>query len=437
LIEAGDVGMRGRVAAMWRALMARPGLTFLLLYLLSLCACLALGLIHEFRSSPLQLDADEREYYELASQAMQGAIPPSARRTLGFPLLLAGIRSLHDDILFVQIIVCALYALSAPLLFLLVRKIGGSNAAGTVAGAVLGVWPPAVFYGSSLYSETVAAPLFLLVLLALPVGRSSGSTCWRWSMLLSGALLGLLAHVRPMYLLFLPFLATIMWIEHRTLRPALRGFALVLLGFLLPVLPWSIAQTQQFRHPILLTANGGETLAGGLNPNLLQGSLPMTTPSGRKTWAGPGKWIPIHESGYLSREELKLPYDRQDEMLRERASHWAMDNPGEAAWIELRKIGYMWGIYPLAQNGSLQLWFGNLPTMILLALTLWCFVVARGPQAKLVRLWALPLFTVAVALISWGSWRFRQPGDVGLIAFCAIGLVRHVQARRPESRADA
>ncbi len=412
-------------------LLDRPARAFLLLYLISLTVCLTMGLLHGFRASPLQLDVDEGEYFTLATQIMDGTIELSARRSLGFPVVIAAIRSIYDNILFLQGIVTALYAFSAPLLFLVVRRISRSDAAGLLAGAALAMWPPAIFYGASLYSETLAAPIFLLSLLMLPVGaRLSGAAVrWHWTALPSGLLLAAATHVRPMYLLFVPFVALILWIEEASLWRALRSFALVMAGFLLLILPWSVAQTRHFHHPILVTVNGGETLAGGLNPNLLDKDFDMKTPSGRATWAGAGKWVAPYLTGFLSPAEQALPYHQQDRILRERTVDWALSHPGQAALIELRKFSYMWGIYPIAQNGVRQMLFGNLPTLALLALALWSMIVMPGSRWQLVRFWALPLFVTGVAMISWGSWRFRQPGDAGLIALAAIGIVRYQAAR--------
>ena len=42
-------------------------------------------------------------------------------------------------------------------------------------------------------------------------------------------------------------------------------------------------------------------------------------PSGRITWTGAGKWISIRETGYLTPAEMALPYERKDELLRDRA----------------------------------------------------------------------------------------------------------------------
>jgi hypothetical protein len=40
---------------------------------------------------------------------------------------------------------------------------------------------------------------------------------------------------------------------------------------------------------------------------------------------------------------------------------------------------------------------------------------------NLVRFWVLPIYVSAIALISWGSWRYRQAGDLGILAFkCSV-----------------
>lgn len=425
------------------ALLASPGRIFLALYLFSLAANLAFGFVHAFRPGPLQLDADETEYWNIASDLMRGTIVLTARRTFGFPLVIAGVRSLWDNILFVQAVISAIYAFSPPLLSLIGRKLSGSGLAGALCGLALACWPPAIYYGCSLYSETLAAPIFLLALYVLPTGRRTEGLRTRrvWqAALLAGVLLGVATHVRPMYLLFMPFVPLIALIEEGELAPALRTFLLVLAGFLALILPWSVLQSARFHHPIIVTSNGGETLAGGLNPTLLtSGDFDAPTPGGRLTWAGPGKWLPLHQTGYLSPAEQRLPYDQQDKLLRERTLAWVMGHPLQAAYLEMCKLTYMWGIYPIARNGTGQMLCGNLPTIILLAVAVWGFVAAPGSRLRLVRLWALPIFVTGVAMISWGSWRFRQPGDAGLIAFCVICLVRYASARiaaRQESGGD-
>jgi hypothetical protein len=75
--------------------------------------------------------------------------------------------------------------------------------------------------------------------------------------------------------------------------------------------------------------------------------------------------------------------------------------------------------------------FGAVPTVLLLLISIgfWCWLPPLRKHYP--RLWLLPLFVSGIALISWGSWRFRQAGDAGLIAFCAIGFFYLVDRRRP------
>lgn len=412
-----------------------------MLFAVAVVVNLAFGVIVQFKSSPTLLDMDEQEYWDLASQILNGSFQISARRTIVFPMLLAGLRTILPSFLALQAVIALFYAFSPPLLFLLVRKLTDSSAAALAAAVMLLCWPPAIFYGVSLYSESIAMPVFLCSLLILPLGDRLGLQRLRPGLsrtLLAGLVLGLAAHIRPMYLLFTPFLAIIICFEEVKLATALKRIMVAALGFILIVGPWAAFQTARFGHPILLTANGGETLAGGLNPNVLKlADVVDPTPGGRRFWTGPGKWVAIADTGYLTPQELALPYDQQDELLRRRAMDWVRANPGDAIFLELRKLTYMWGIWPIMPNGPKQIVFGNIPTILLLLLSM--SLARRNGRAncRLVRFAILPAFVSVVALISWGSWRFRQPGDVGLIAFCAVSIYWKLQARVNEVRTFA
>jgi len=418
-----------------------PRNLFLLLLLVSLLFDLAFGLLYKFRPTPAQLEADELEYYDMASQLMAGTFELTARRTLAFPLLIAAIRSAGATFLVLQAIVAMLFSFSAPLLFLVVRKVTGSRTAGAVSGLVLALWPPVVFYGVSLYSEALAMPVFLLALWALPVGSRGGSAPGRraWlQALAAGVLLAAATQVRPMYLIMTPFVALILLFQESSWRVALKRLLLVAAAYSAATLPWSAYMTARFHHPILVTSNGGETMAGGLTPKLLEPwAQRRLLTYDRNVWVGPGKWVPVHQTGYLSSAELKLPYDQQDKLLKQRTIAWAKANPATAFQLEGCKLLYMWGFYPFLKNGWSQLLLGSVPTVALLALGLFCFSTTPDARSSLARFWVLPIFVTAVAAISWGSWRFRQPGDAGLIAFCVVCLLARYAAREQRVNAAA
>jgi hypothetical protein len=56
--------------------------------------------------------------------------------------------------------------------------------------------------------------------------------------------------------------------------------------------------------------------------------------------------------------------------------------------------------------------------------------MARRAWQELALFWSLPLFVSAVSLISWGSWRFRMAGDLGLIVLAALLPALWAERRR-------
>lgn len=415
---------------------ARP--VFLVLFLASALINVLVGVFHEYRVSPQAMDMDEQEYYGLSGQILAGHWDVGPRRTELYPLILAGLRLINGNFRFLQIAISVIAALSAPLLYLVVRQLSGSARWGLVAGILLMLWPMQAFLATSLYSETVALPCFLLFMLTLPLGsRASGATWheaaiwpvvnWPGNAILAGLVLGVTAHIRPMYLLFLPFALIIPFLEERSLRRA-AGMALqVGLGFALVVLPWSLWMSTHHHQTIILTANGGETLAGGLNPRLaaMTNNKELRVGS-RDGWLGPGKWVSAPDTGYLSPAEDQLPYGVQSQLLTQRTLAWITAHPADTMRIELCKLGYMWGFYPWHGDSALKLLAGSLPILALLGLALVMLVRSLtrslGLGLGLARLLTVPLFTSGVALISWGSWRFRQPADAALLAFCVIAV---------------
>jgi hypothetical protein len=413
---------------------ATPRRLFLGLLALSLIVDLGFGFLYKFRATPTQLEWDEFEYYRMATHLMDGTFELTARRTLAYPLIIAAIRSVSGSFLFLQVVVTAIFAFSAPMLFLVVRRVTGSVKAAAFSGLALALWPPILFYGVSLYSEVLALPVFLVSLWLLPPGSRTGQPRRRRDALLvfaAGVMLAVATQVRPMYLIMTPFIAAVILLEERDVRRALGRVVLIAAGFTLTILPWSIYMTSRYHHPILVTSNGGETLAGGLTPKLFEAERRgQTKARGRDSWVGPGKWLTVAQNGYLSDAEQHLPYDQQDALLKARAMAWIKANPGPAFQIEASKLLYMWGLYPLARNGLGQTLFGSLPTLALLAFAIFNLVTMPIARTALARFWILPIFVTAVAAISWGSWRFRQPGDAGLLAFCIICLLIRRAARR-------
>jgi 4-amino-4-deoxy-L-arabinose transferase-like glycosyltransferase len=375
------------------------------------------------------LEWDEYEYWTLAGNILSGGIDTlPARRTLPFPLLLAGIRSLvGDDYLHVQIILSAILSVGPLLIYWLVREHLQSERVGRLAAVGFLLWPTALRYNATLYSDPIALVCFIWFLIAFQRAEAvtredaTGASWWRW--LLAGGVLALCIEMKPLYLFYTPIAFLLAFASAQGFNLRARAAVLLTAGCLAVVLPWSTWISLKEGHFILISTNDGDTLAGGLNPKLLE--LEQAYPTGTDdkrmpadAWVGPGKWLNPNDTGYLTPEELKLPPDQTRDLLLERSTAWIKSHPLEVAYLTVRKLLYMWGIYPLWNSFS-QSVFGNfllLPLMAAAGLALW---KSRRKHLHLAMYWTLPIFCSAVACISWGSWRFRMPGDLGLIVLAA------------------
>jgi 4-amino-4-deoxy-L-arabinose transferase-like glycosyltransferase len=344
---------------------------------------------------------------------------------LPFPLLLATLRSfLGDDYLHIQIAVTAILSVSSLLVYWLVRRHVQNERVARLAAVAFLLWPPFIRYDVTLYSDSMALLCLLGFLIAFdlaatrqeqePAGVASG----RW--LLAGALLALCVQMKPLYLLYTPVAFLLAFASGQALNVRARAAILLTAGCLIALLPWSTYLSLREGRVLLISANDGETLAGGLNPELLKfdGSKIYLSPENRMTWFGPGKWLSPEATGYLGREEWGLPYAQTRTLLIERSVSWITSHPLEVAYLTMRKLLYMWGIYPF-WNGLAQSVLGNfllLPLMGAAGLALWR---SRRTPLHLAMFWSLPIFCSLVACVSWGSWRFRMPGDLGLIVLAA------------------
>jgi len=393
--------------------------------MLSLCVILAAGYLFGFRSSPSKLDFDEQEYWQLSSLIMSGEPFPFGRRTAVYPLLLACLRIIFGNFHLVNLALCAISALNPVLIYLLTLRLTTSRATAFLAGLIAVAWPPYLAIGMSFYSETLALPIFLSFLILLPKDRGKKSY-----LMICGVVLGICALTRPMYQLYLPVLLLVLFLQSRSFSATARSITFVTIGFSLIVAPWALLASQRSGEFVLISRNAGETLAGGLNPNIYGNQHAAIQLEKREAWVGPGKWISAAETGYLTESEQKqLSYFEKDKLLMERSTHWIEKNPKEVAQLTLAKIGYMWGYYGWSRMGMKEIIFGSIPIIVLQVGFIIGLVRNRGNFCDLARIWTLPLFVTGIALISWGSWRFRQPADVSLIIISAMLLVNQLKFR--------
>ena len=147
---------------------------------------------------------------------------------------------------------------------------------------------------------------------------------------------------------------------------------------------------------------------------------------------------PPQTTGYLTPEELAtLPEIEVNRLLKERTKTWVLSHPREVAYLSVMKLAYMWGIYPFwwsmysFWSALFKTLTGNCAILLLLIASAGSLVRFRHHLRELSIFWTLPIFVTFVALVSLGNWRYRMPGDLGLIALAAA-LLAHPMTPKGE-----
>lgn len=216
------------------------------------------------------LAADPDAYRALASHLAEGHYglsphSPTAFRPPLYPLLLAPLTQTTHPQAALAALHLALGVLTVVLTMCLARRAGLGSAA-ALAGLLVAVDPLLVWHATLVMTETLAALLAVLAVLALDqVTRSS-----RWSgALFAGLVLGLAILCRPTFLVFFPLAALglvgLGWVGLGRVAPSGTGprwsqAAVFAAAVVATLAPWTLRNWYQLGAPIYSTTHGGYTL---------------------------------------------------------------------------------------------------------------------------------------------------------------------------------
>jgi hypothetical protein len=220
------------------------------------------------------------------------ATQPSTNYSPGLPLLVAGIYEVSGGVheRLAREVLAVVGALAVLFAYLLGRRLGGivsprkgaAVVAGLVAALVVAIYPATLEYTGMLMTEPLAATLLAGAILGIlwagnPLHISGGDgadrppSVWRW--LVPGLTLGALALVRPEYLAIGAVLAVLVFLRlslvaHRAakdkrLLPALARAALVVLGIVVVVAPWTVRNAFALERFVPVSTGGGQVLFAG------------------------------------------------------------------------------------------------------------------------------------------------------------------------------
>lgn len=135
--------------------------------------------------------------------------------------------------------------------------------AGLVAALVVAIYPATIEYTGMLMTEPLAATLLAGAILGI-LWAGDGEGAWRW--LVPGLTLGALALVRPEYLAVGLLLALLVFLRRRLHMPwrrALLAAAVVVLGIVVVVAPWTVRNAFALHRFVSVSTGGGQVLYAG------------------------------------------------------------------------------------------------------------------------------------------------------------------------------
>ncbi len=362
---------------------------------------------------------DAEGYWDLARHLSRGedfAIydpPRYVLRMPGFPLVMSlGMRVFGQSALGMRIILACVGTVACWLVFLLGRELGDATT-GLVACALAAISPAFIGFSVLLLSETLFALTLLASLLALAKLARANAQAPDTTLdqrapviaLVAGLLNGAATLVRPTWLLVAPAFGLVSLIKSRNRKRACGRFALVIAGMSLALAPWTIRNARVTGHFVPTTLWMGPSLYDGLSP----------------TATGVSNMDFIEADGWYRRPDVS-EYEA-DRHYRQAAIAFAMDHPGRAFELGLKKLWRFCNPFPNAEQfGNWPIWLSvglfELPVLLLAVIGFW--QVRRTPLT-----WALTagpmLYLALVHTVFIGSLRYRLPVEYALLVLSAVG----------------
>jgi 4-amino-4-deoxy-L-arabinose transferase-like glycosyltransferase len=233
--------------------------------------------------------------------------------------------------------------------------------AGLVAALGVAAYPPFIHSTGALMSEPPAIltlPAAVLAFLWAAEERSPPSVprrwsdAWRWSV--PGVLLGLTALIRPEYLIVgiaFCLLAAIRALRTRGWQGALAAAAVILVGFLAPIVPWTVRNAIVLDRLVPISTGGGKALYVGTNlpadgDYQRVKALLVKRYLGRSLAPGSAALDRINPTPLFDHVAARYPDLPRDEALgkvgKENFSHYLGEDPAGYLAMTARKVWRMW-----------------------------------------------------------------------------------------------
>jgi 4-amino-4-deoxy-L-arabinose transferase-like glycosyltransferase len=321
---------------------------------------------------------------------------------------LLGLASTQDQKLFFA----CLGTITVVLVALLGRVVTRSERVGVIAGVLAALYPMLWLPDGALMGETTYG-LFLVASLLAAVRFVRGPTPGRAAAL--GALLALAALARGEALgLLVLLVAPLAWLAGDTLRGRATLALSALAAFALVLAPWEARLLTTFDKPVLISNNSSGIWIGANCHDTYYGDLI-------------GAWkFQCYGSGTVPGDE-----SQRFAVYRTRGIDYMKDHAGRLPVVAAARLGRVLDVYRpwdqgaflasaegrnvRAQRAGLLAYWLLVPFAIVGAVLLW-----RRRERALLVLLAPVVLVIAVAVVTYGSTRFRFAAEPGLVVLAAV-----------------
>lgn len=337
-------------------------------------------------------------------------LPPLYSYFLGF-LDVLGISGVFNQ----KLVTAALGSLTPVLLGGAGREIGGERlgpATGVLAGGLAAVYPLLWVVDGSLMSETLFGVLLAAMLWVAMYARHHPSAPW---FAVGGVLLGLAALARGEILLAGGAMFAIIgvatggtWLRRGVLVGAAAATCVAVLT------PWTVRNLIEFEEPVLIATNSNAVFAGANCAEVYDGLLL-------------GLW-------FYDCYGPPPPGDESQQALeyRRRGLTYASDNLDRLPTVVAARLGRVWGVFRVSDQANYDAYEGRVREVTIAGFVMY-YPLAVAAIGGAVLLWrrdrvataallTLPASATLIAMLVYGSTRFRFAAEPALVLLGAVGI---------------
>jgi hypothetical protein len=370
---------------------------------------------------------DEREYAELARNLASGngyvlQGQHTAFRPPAWVLILAPAAAIgaSNQVLSLIPAICLIIAA------LLAARLGSSILGypwGLLVGFAVLLYPLNVYTATTLYPQTFTLAL-LMWLWVLMAKLNTSSDLPMLLALLSGVACAAMTLAAPT--MIFSSVAVLAWLWFRS-QHRLRFLVVAGLGFVLPILAWTIRNLVSLGSAVIISTSGGLNLLLGNNPN-----------------ATPSSGIRADISAYGAHADaLGMTEIARDRFYTRSALEWIHDNPARAAELYLGKLANYFSAYnepaTSGQGSTIKLLVAWTAFAVVVVLVVVRILLARRGDLPLTAPETFMLFLFIMngpfMAIFFTRTRFRQPLDSILVVEAALAvsalLIAVIRKRTP------